>query len=482
MMIRIKAGQKSTLKWVFGVSTLLSLALLTLGERQLVIGWWLMLACLITPILWVQRSQFVSVKLFVWVAFISQAVTMPIFYLLPEAYPSQSHRPFWFTGLEVLPVGIRLGGFLLVFLMIASFLQRFIKMPSPLPLPNVNQRSPLNALLQNLSRVSQQESFASTVLILIIILMMIPLNLWMFNMGIGLTGIEPPRLPYKMSGILFYLVRWIVPGILALLYLRTKQKSVLLVLILASYGLFLGVSTSSRSAAFSLIFVPIVLAFLNRRWFLFSIAFTLGMISIGVTTASRAVVHVASIGTSAADTSLGVLVTFYEAAMLFDWGELLFVLPALIARMTSFEGLFLASQVDPSSFGGGFSVWIKTLNWRLVDLGHEAIHLEHVGYVPPVGFYNATADVYAYAFWGGNGMVGYYLFFALSSALFLMLQEQAIGRLANKLGLVGFLSIGLTLFLSIFHIVGVGFPQFVNIFCVLLISSMLAKTRLNFSK
>lgn len=480
MTIRIKAGPKSTLKWVFGVSTLFTLALLTLGERQLVIGWWLMLACLITPILWVQRSQFVSVKLFVWVAFISQAVTMPIFYLLPEAYPSQSHRPFGFTGLEVLPVGIRLGGFLLVFLMVTSFLQRFIIKPPPLF--NANERPSLRALLQNMSRVSQQESFISTGLILSIILIMIPLNSWMFETGIGLTGIQPPSLPYRMSGILFYLAKWIVPGILAFLYLRTKKNSVLLVIILASYGLFLGVATSSRSAAFSLIIVPVVLAFLNRRWFLFSIGSMLGLISIGVATASRAVTHMASVGSSAADTSLGILITVFEATTFFEWSKLVLILPALVARMTSFEGLFLASQVDPSSFGGGFSVWIKTLNWGLAELGHEAVHLEHVGYVPPVGFYNATADVYAYAFWGGNGFPFYYFFFALSAALFLMLQERAIGRLANRFGFAAFLSIGLTLLLSTFYIIAVGSPVFLNVFCVLLISSMLAEKRLIFSK
>ena len=480
MSIKVRSGAVFTLKWIFTISTLFTLVFLVTGQNQLVIAWWLMLACMLIPVLWVGHSKFLSVKVFVWVAFITQAVTMPIFYLFPKAYASQTHRPFGFTGLEVLQVEIRLGAFLLVFLTIVSFLRRFIKHPSSLAI--ANKPSSLNVVLKILPRVSKLGSFIRTALILIIILMAIPLNLWMFKMGVGITGIEPPRLPYRLSGILYYTVRWILPGILALLYFQTRQKSVLLVLILVSYGLFLGVSTASRSAVVSLIIVPIVLAFLNRRWVLFSIAFTLGLISVGLTTASRAVIHVASIGKSDADTSLGVLVTMFEAAPLMDWSKLLLILPAIIARLTSFEGLYLASQVDPSSFGGGFAVWLKSLHWRLADLSHEAVHWEHVGYVPPVGFYNAIADTYGYAFWGGNGMVVYYIFFALSSALFLMLQEQSIGRLANKFGLVGFLSTSLTVFLSIFFIIGPGFPQFVNIFFILLISSIFAHPRLNFSR
>jgi hypothetical protein len=224
MSIKVSSKMVSTLKWIFSISILFTLVFLVLGQNQLVIAWWLMLACMLIPVLWVGHSKFLSVKVFVWVAAISQAVTMPIFYLFPEAYASQTHRPFGFTGLEVLQVEIRLGAFLLVFLIIVRFLRKFIKHPSSLAI--VNKSSSLNVALKILPRVSKLESFIMTALIIIIILMMIPLNLWMFKMGVGITGIEPPRLPYRLSGILYYTVRWILPGILALFYLRTRQKSV----------------------------------------------------------------------------------------------------------------------------------------------------------------------------------------------------------------------------------------------------------------
>jgi hypothetical protein len=438
-----------------------------------------MLACLIPALLWGQRSQFISVKIFVWLAFISQAMTMPLFYLNPEAYASfQSHRPFGFTGLESLHVFVRLGAFLLVFLIIVAFLERIIKLP--LSIASIKYRPAMQMLTtpkswRKLLKVNQKTSLLSTTLILFIVLIMIPLNDWMFQMGIGITGVSPPTLPYHMSGILFYLVKWIVPALLAVLYYRTNQRSLILVVILGFYSIYFGLSTSSRSGALSILLIPIVLALLNRRWLLFTIGLMLSFIGIGLTTASREFVHLVSGGVTSADTSLGILGVFIEVIRSYEWIDLWLVLPAVIGRMTSFEGLFFASQVDPSTFGGGFAVWLKTLHWGLADLGHEAVHLQVVGYVPPIGFYNATADLYAYAFWGGNGMIAYYLVFALSAALFLMIQEQAIGKVASRYGFIGRLRTGLVFLLSIFYIVGVGSPMFVYIFFVIFIFSRLPK-------
>jgi hypothetical protein len=54
----------------------------------------------------------------------------------------------------------------------------------------------------------------------------------------------------------------------------------------------------------------------------------------------------------------------------------------------------------------------------------------------------------------------------------LMFQKRAIGELFNRFGLIGFYNTSLTLILSIFHIIGIRLPLFVNLFCVLIISSM----------
>jgi|APSaa5957512535_1039671.scaffolds.fasta_scaffold17015_3 hypothetical protein len=467
MIIRLTSGQRLTLQWTAGISVLFTLTSLMVGQGQTAIAWWLMLACLLPALLWGQRSQFLSVKIFVWVAFISQAVTMPLFYFNQEAYGFHSHRHFGFTGLESLHVFVRLGVFLLIFLIVVAFLERVIKLP--LSIASIKSRPAMQV------KVNQKTSLLSTTLILFIIMIMTPLNDWMFQMGIGITGVQPPKLPYHMSGILHYLVKWIVPALLAVLYFRTNQRSLILIVILGFYSMYLGLSTSSRSAVLAILFIPIVLSLVHRRWLLFTIALMLCLISIGLTSASRAFVHLASEGVTSADTSLGILGVFIEAMGIFEWTELWRVLPSVVGRMTSFEGLFFASQVDPSSFGGGFAVWLKTLHWGLVDLGHEAVHLEVVGYVPPVGFYNATADLYAYVFWGGNGSIVYYLVFALSAALFLMLQEQAVGKVASRYGFIGMPITGLVFLLSIFYIVAVGSPMFVGLFFVILIFSRLPK-------
>jgi hypothetical protein len=415
------------------------MGLLLAGEEQTAIAWWIMLACLLPSLIWVQRSRFYSVKLVVWLALFTQAVTMPLFYLDPDGYAFQPHRPFGFTGLESLQVFLRLGLFLLVFLAIASLLERVIKLPRD-PLSRL-QRPSKNCDEANSShgeepRISQKTSRISQGLILLVVLMMIPLNYWMFQMGIGITGSPPPELPYKLSGILTYLAKVVVPTFVALLYLRTNRRSLLLVGILGGYSIYLGLCTVSRSASIGMVLVPIIFAFLDRRWVLFAAGLLLGLLGIALATTSREIVHVVVAGASIrADTSLGFWTILQESASDSSWQKYLLFLPNIITRLVGFQYLFLGSQVDPTALGGGLAVWLKTVDWRLVDLGHAAIHQEYLGYSNvPEGFYNVACSIFDYAFWAINGGLIFYPLFAVSLALFLMLPERAICKIACRYG------------------------------------------------
>jgi hypothetical protein len=110
-------------------SLLLTLILLTLGQFQTVIAWWIMLACLLPALTWSTNSRALSVKIFVWITLITQGVTVLNFYLDPSKYSFQSHRPFHFTGLESLQVFYKVGIFLMVFLSVTNILERLLKLP-----------------------------------------------------------------------------------------------------------------------------------------------------------------------------------------------------------------------------------------------------------------------------------------------------------------------------------------------------------------
>ena len=476
MRITINTKHYNLFKLIFTCSLVLSCILLLTNQVELLIAYWIMMTSLIPPLLLIQRSRFISVKVFVWLAFLTQSVTLPFFYLYPDTYVHQSHRFFGYSGLEAFPVYARLGFFLLFFFLIVWFLERYIRLPySPQKQYQQTNLSSSNLAKQkkpNRKRISPQ------LIILILIVFMIPLNWWMFSMGIGLTGIESPRLPYRLSGILSYLTKWLVPTIIAITYIRTSQRSVFLVSTLGIYGLYLGLSTVSRSAALSLIFVPALLAFIKRRWFIFSIATLIGLFNYVIITASRKIIFAASHTASSANTEQGILGSIYEASKLFDWQSLALALPRIFARMTSFEQLFLSSQVDPSAIGGGLAVWLKTLHWKIVDLGHSALHQEFLGYTPPEGFYNAAADIFSHALWASNESILFFVLFAMSSALILMLQEQAISRLAVKYSVPTLLSQGIILLLSIYVAVAPGYPFFVNIILFLLVASRIPKIRL----
>jgi hypothetical protein len=67
-------------------------------------------------------------------------------------------------------------------------------------------------------------------------------------MKIGLVGLIPIQLPYRLTGILFYVRRYIFSAILAYLYLKTNDNK-LSAIILIIYALIVGVTGSSKGAA-----------------------------------------------------------------------------------------------------------------------------------------------------------------------------------------------------------------------------------------
>lgn len=457
---------------IFCLSALLSIYWILFQKIQLLYAWYLFLTLLLPPLILIQRTRYISAKVFVWTAFLTQAFTMPIFFSFPDNYHFQHHREFLFTGWEVIGVYWRLSLLLLLFCFCVAIIER-----SSLPIfryrirSQINEPSSLSGYLKNLN----SKSIFYSASIVILILIMVPVNGWMFKMGIGLTGIEPPRLPYRMSGILTYLAKWIVPGVIAYLYFNTRQKSFLLLMILGLYSVYLGISTASRAAALSILFTPLALSIVNRRWLLGVLALIFTLLSIGLTTASRKIVFFASEGHTKGFTDLGLLETLYQACDLLDFTAVLLVLPKIFARISGFEGLFLSTHIEPSSFGGSFAVWLKTLNWKYSVLGHEQVHQQFLGYVPPIGFYNATADVYAYAIWAGNGNILYYGLFSLTAALYLIMQESALLRIGNKYQSIEIYCRSLCILLSIFYVAAIGSPRFFNIFILLVVFSLLPK-------
>jgi len=413
---------------------MLTVVLLAAGEDETVTAWWLMMICFLPALIGVHRSSFLSIKIVVWTAFAAQAATMPHFYLVPERYTFQWHRPFGFTGLESFQVFYKLGFFLFVFALIAKVLENVINQWSrrsfAFPL-DARQLVGQSQCAPGWKQVGRKTSFINIGFICLVMLLVLPLNNWMFEMGVGLTGVKPPELPFRLSGLLTYFAKFFVPVLLAVLYIHTRRKSFFLVSILGVYSVLIGVATASRSAALIVVMAPLIFAWIDRRLMLFFVAFVFAVISFSATTNSRELIFfVDSAFVSGGDVSLGLIGTALNALAAVELSNVLNSIPSFFGRIAGFREQFLASQVNPDALGGGWAIWIKSIHWSLIDLGHDAMHLEVLGYTVPEGFYMGLSSGYSYvlATMNVDNSWFYLILFSLYMTLFVMILEVSIIR------------------------------------------------------
>jgi hypothetical protein len=432
------------------------------GNGETVIAWWIMLVCLLPSVLLVQKSQFLSVKVIVWIVFISLSVTMPLFYLRPDSYQFQFHRPFGFTGIESFQVFSKLGIFLLIIVSIAAIIAKFFNLPKKsahlTPSAFAAELVSFFRVKKSQTTVIVQGDFNVTVMIALVIAIMLPINNWMFQKGIGITGVAPPQLPFHLSGILTYLSTLVVPFFLAAIYIRTSRRSLLPVVVLCIYSVFLGVSTLSRTPALFIILAPLAFSLLDRHWILFSVTVVLASFSLSLITFSREIVHGVQFGVTFANTNLGVLGTLLETVSHFEWDRFFLIIPGMIGRIVGFQELWLASQVNPEALGGGWSLWIKTLHHSMISLGHDAMHFEVRGHTVPLGFNMGLSGLLSYVFAASNDSFFYYVIFSVLALFFLITQEFAIRKIGRKYSIMQIFIDPLVFLFALKYLVSAGWP------------------------
>ena len=95
--------------------------------------------------------------------------------------------------------------------------------------------------------------------IIICVLFFCWISIQMYNLHIGMIGLQQTELPFHMTGILFYSRRYLFPIILIWLFVKTKSKT-LATVVLIIYSVFMGITATSKSACI-LVLAP--LAFIN---------------------------------------------------------------------------------------------------------------------------------------------------------------------------------------------------------------------------
>lgn len=106
----------------------------------------------------------------------------------------------------------------------------------------------------------------SVMLMLFIFVCVIPMNIFMFDNGISIMGIQQIRLPYKLTGILFYLRGYVMPAVMFYLYVKSK-KNVLLDLTVLLCAVIAGICAQSKGVVLMTGFPVLMFNLQRRNWF-----------------------------------------------------------------------------------------------------------------------------------------------------------------------------------------------------------------------
>jgi hypothetical protein len=102
------------------------------------------------------------------------------------------------------------------------------------------------------------------------------LAIFMYINKIGILGVEPEPLPFKIIGILFYLRGYILPIFIFYMFNKTSQSTVLM-FITVLISIIMGVFSASRGIGFIYLF-PVIAVLLIRKITLFRIVISLFLI------------------------------------------------------------------------------------------------------------------------------------------------------------------------------------------------------------
>ena len=213
------------------------------------------------------RSGNLALSLFMGLALISHAIAPPFFFMNREAYSYGGG----FGAVKDFSFGVRefLGIYAYVLLFLAATVLFGLSMNSRFARARGAETRPdqpgTDAEKEPHGRLNRTiRTRASLVLTLFILLVGVPLSLLMYSQRIGMTGIEPTVLPYRLTGILTYFRMFVVPVVLFGLYSKSTRTLSLTALIIF-YTALGGFASLSRYFVFSMMVSVAMLSLVDRK-------------------------------------------------------------------------------------------------------------------------------------------------------------------------------------------------------------------------
>lgn len=369
--------------------TVVSVILIIYKEFTGLVAWLSIIAMIIPSIVVTHLTRSKSIRIFILVAFFTQFIAFPWFFLNQESYQASGWRAiksYSFGFSETLIIYANLAAVLFII----AVLHFFVVQAAARSVESCNRRA--NALNRmehgTVGPMLHRGSGFHNLLIVLVILVAIPLNAWMFSRGISIVGIKPPSLPYRLSGILHYLTKYGVPIFIYIQY-QKSNRSFAVSAVISFYAVFLGISQLSRSAlAYAL--APVMLAGLTQRKpkLLFFAVIVLLIGIQGVTVGRNAYYLIdnnsVSLHSIGASEMFSILRGGLENGQLrIDWfGNLL----GIVQRIEAPQSIILGFQFDPENVAGSASFVKRIIYQPWVPLNLDRYHQEWMATTLPQGF------------------------------------------------------------------------------------------------
>lgn len=395
--------------------------LLLLGEFVAVEVWLFVMAVFLSVFLASKLVKSTLLHMVIGIAVITQVISVPIFIVNSDYYTFTGWtavKDFSFTVFEFVHIYSLVAFFMIVVVCCVAFLMKLFKLPQLPPSQSV------------IGLVGVQERKCSThyylFLLIAVVVLVTPLNLWMFSNGISMTGIEPPLLPYRLSGVLHYLTSFIVPIVLALLYAKTTRAWVP-ALILMMYALLLGATHISKGALLLVILPILYFSILDSKYTLLSIVALVALVALQIVVLLRNVVYISQGGKIGADTAsgfIGVLNKLFTIGLEdFTLSNVIIMMGGIFDRIESAQNLVLASKFNVDAMGG-FGAALLGFNYDALNaFDTDSFLTELIGITLPDGFMISGGNLLAKSLLLTHSQPLYISVFAFNVAVFIFLGE-----------------------------------------------------------
>lgn len=419
---------------IFGSFVFLSISSYLLAYYQMyqtLMAWWSLLVLFIPLLIWSLNTSNIALKIFCLTSIFTQFTTLPIFFIYnSNEWVWEDVKPFNFTALEALPIIFKAAFFIYSVILFVQFFNKITLKKKKFN--NFNEVTKNIALdsIKNF-KVRDKSSIAINFTILFLIALLIPLNIWKYSQGIGLTGIAPPELPYKISGILFYLTNYFMPALLGYLYFHTKRGWSMALIFLA-YAWVFGLSTLSKGAVLITMVPVIALAYIDKRYFMLVFMGLITLIAVFIASAARQYVHFGFGGVAYADTTINMFelirtVLSNPESKIWNIDFLPVLISGIAARIEGFENLVLAQYYDPNAVIGSSGFALRMFWANFVNFDADAHHIEWVGNTLPEGFYNGGSLISTVIIMSNDGIL-WIIIGALITAFMLTIIEKITNK------------------------------------------------------